>query len=172
MNKHTKKKLVMTEFPSRQEQEEAEYYVLKRPLRRPDTDIKKAVKYVSVYTALSLVFSAVSLYLLYRYEIFAYISESLAEFSAAHPVLLGVLYFMGVFCIVGIFCLKSAAIGVIKLYQHYAPEDVRRRCLLKPTCSEYAILAIQKYGLLIGIYKSYIRLFKKCRGNVYRIDYP
>ncbi|MCD8181036.1 MAG: membrane protein insertion efficiency factor YidD [Firmicutes bacterium] len=162
----------MTDFPSRREQEEAEYYVLKQPLRRPDTDVKKAIKYVSVYMTLSLGFSAVSFAPLKKYEIFAYISESLAEFSMAHPVLLGVLYFAAVFCIVGLLCLKSAAIGIIRMYQHYAPEHVRRRCLFKPTCSEYAILAIQKYGLFIGLFKSYIRLFKKCRGNIYRIDYP
>ncbi|MDO4363209.1 MAG: membrane protein insertion efficiency factor YidD [Clostridia bacterium] len=62
--------------------------------------------------------------------------------------------------------------GCIKLYQHYAPEEIRRRCLFKPTCSEYAILAIKKYGLIIGLVKTYNRLFKKCKGNIYRIDYP
>ena len=35
-----------------------------------------------------------------------------------------------------------------------------------------AILAIEKYGVIIGLIKAYIRLFKKCRGNIYRIDYP
>ena len=63
-------------------------------------------------------------------------------------------------------------IGAIKLYQHYADEDVRRRCVCKPTCSEYAIIVLKKYGVLIGIYKIYIRLFKTCYGTVYKIDEP
>ena len=79
---------------------------------------------------------------------------------------------MLVFFVTGIFCVKAAIIGAIRLYQRYAPDDIRRRCLFKPTCSEYAILAIEKYGVIIGLIKSYIRLFKKCRGNIYRIDYP
>jgi putative component of membrane protein insertase Oxa1/YidC/SpoIIIJ protein YidD len=41
-----------------------------------------------------------------------------------------------------------------------------------PTCSEYAILALRKYGVIVGLYRIYIRLAKTCRGNVYRTDYP
>ncbi|KAA5217934.1 membrane protein insertion efficiency factor YidD [Bacteroides finegoldii] len=63
-------------------------------------------------------------------------------------------------------------IGIVKLYQRYAPEETRRKCLYKPTCSEYAILALKKYGLVKGLYKIYIRLFKTCRGIEYGIDYP
>lgn len=67
---------------------------------------------------------------------------------------------------------KKAVISAVHLYQHYAPEHVRRRCLCKPTCSEYAILAVQKYGVLWGGYKTYRRLFKRCRGSIYRMDEP
>ena len=38
--------------------------------------------------------------------------------------------------------------------------------------AEYAILALKKYGLVKGLYKIYIRLFKTCRGIEYGIDYP
>ncbi|MCI7428800.1 MAG: membrane protein insertion efficiency factor YidD [Methanobrevibacter sp.] len=68
--------------------------------------------------------------------------------------------------------LKPFAITIIKLYQHYAPEEVRRRCLLKPTCSEYAILVIKKYGTIIGTFKTWRRLKYYCRGDVYYIDEP
>ena len=64
------------------------------------------------------------------------------------------------------------AILIVRLYQHYASEEIRRRCLLKPTCSEFAIIVIKKYGLLIGGIKTWIRLNYKCRGNVYYIDEP
>ena len=80
--------------------------------------------------------------------------------------------FLFVFIITGACCLKPAVIGCVRLYQHYAPEGMRRRCLLKPTCSEYAILAVKKYGAIIGIYKTCVRLFVKCKGEIYHIDEP
>jgi putative component of membrane protein insertase Oxa1/YidC/SpoIIIJ protein YidD len=69
-------------------------------------------------------------------------------------------------------CSKIIVIGGIRMYQHYAPEEIRRRCLFKPTCSEYAILAVQQHGVVIGLYKSIDRLMRRCKGNIYHIDYP
>lgn len=160
------------EMPSQEEQIIAEEYVLERPLDRPDTDIKKAVKSVIVYLLSSLTIGFSMLYLFSRLGIFALFPDSLCSFREQHNVWFTFLFILTVYLIIGLFCLKNAAIGCIKLYQHYAPEQIRRRCLFKPTCSEYAILAIQKYGLIVGLIKAYIRLFKKCRGNIYRIDYP
>lgn len=160
------------EMPSQEEQIIAEEYVLERPLDRPDTDIKKAVKSVVVYLLSSLVMGFSMLYLFSWLGIFALFPDCICDFREQHSIWFSIIFILLVYFIVGLFCLKKAVIGCIKLYQHYAPEQVRRRCLFKPTCSEYAILAIQKYGLIIGLIKSYIRLFKKCRGNIYRIDYP
>ena len=160
------------EMPSQEEQIIAEEYVLERPLDRPDTDIKKAVKSVVVYLLSSLAMGFSMLYLFSWLGIFALFSDCICDFREQHSIWFSILFILLVYFIVGLFCLKKAVIGCIKLYQHYAPEQIRRRCLFKPTCSEYAILAIQKYCLIIGLIKSYIRLFKKCRGNIYRIDYP
>lgn len=63
-------------------------------------------------------------------------------------------------------------IGLVKLYQHYAPEDVRRECMLMPTCSEYCILAVRKYGVIKGCKKTVHRLLHTCVGRVYKIDMP
>lgn len=52
------------------------------------------------------------------------------------------------------------------------PKKQEENAFYKPTCSEYAILALKKYGLVKGLYKIYIRLFKTCRGIEYGIDYP
>ena len=46
---------------------------------------------------------------------------------------------------------KRAVIFGIRLYQKFAPASVRRRCVFTPTCSEYMILAIEKYGLSEGV---------------------
>lgn len=67
---------------------------------------------------------------------------------------------------------KPAIIGCIRIYQRYAPESVRRKCTCKPSCSEYAILALRKHGLWTGLYKSYIRLTRTCRNGQYLVDYP
>lgn len=160
------------EMPSQEEQIIAEKYVLERPLDRPDTNIKKAVKSVVIYLLSSLIIGFSMLCLFSGLGIFALLPDSFCRFREQHNVWFMVLFILTIYFIVGLFCLKKAVIGCIRLYQHYAPEQIRRRCLFKPTCSEYAILAIQKYGLIVGLIKTYIRLFKKCRGNIYRIDYP
>lgn len=67
---------------------------------------------------------------------------------------------------------KKICISVIELYQHYAPESTRRKCICKPTCSEYAIVSIQKYDVIKGGLKIIRRLFVTCRGIEYKIDNP
>ncbi len=160
------------DLPSQEEQMIAEQYVLERPIVRPDTDLKKAIRCVSIYISVSFLSALLSFHLFNWLGIFHMLPEFFHNLSENHPTIFEIIFFLFVFILVGLFCLKKALIGIIHLYQHYAPEDIRRRCLFKPTCSEYAILAIQKYGVIIGLFKAYIRLFKKCRGNIYRIDYP
>jgi putative membrane protein insertion efficiency factor len=159
-------------MPSEEEQAIAESYVLDRILYRPDTDVKKALKYVGAYILISNAIASLSFAVLSKLGIFSYLPEKLSLFHNNHSRLFLFLYFLMMFIITGIITLKKAVIGAIKLYQHYAPEQIRRRCLFKPTCSEYAILAVKKYGVIKGLYKAYIRLFKKCRGTIYGIDYP
>lgn len=160
------------EMPSQEEQIIAEEYVLERPLYRPSTDAKAAIKCVIAYFLLSFAAGVSLLYLFSRLGIFAFFSAKVVAFKEQHATLFNILFVISFYIISGLLCLKKAAIGCIKLYQHYAPEQIRRRCLFKPTCSEYAILAIEKYGLIIGLIKAYKRLFKRCKGNIYRIDYP
>lgn len=160
------------EMPSQEEQMIAEEYVLERPLVRPDTDAKKAVKCSLIYIIVTIILGFSAFYLFNWLGIFALFPKEICNFRLNHPVWFNVIFFIMIFLLTAICCLKATVIGCIRLYQHYAPEEIRRRCLFKPTCSEYAILAIKKYGLIIGLIKAYIRLFKKCRGNIYRIDYP
>lgn len=159
-------------MPSRKEQRIAERYVLKRRLERPDTDAKKVIKYVIIFLISSFIIGIISLCLFQRLGILLLFPNRIIEFRVQHHKAFNLLFFICVYAICGLCCSRAAAIGVIKLYQHYAAEKIRRKCLFKPTCSEYAIMAIKKYGLVIGLIKIYIRLFFKCRGNVYRIDYP
>lgn len=159
-------------MPSEEEQAIAESYVLDRILYRPDTDVKKALKYVGAYILISNAIASISFAFLSKLGIFSCFSEKIELFHNGHNRLFMFLYFLIIFFLSAIVVMKKAVIGAIKLYQHYAPEQIRRRCLFKPTCSEYAILAVQKYGVIKGLKKTYIRLFKKCRGTIYGIDYP
>ena len=66
--------------------------------------------------------------------------------------------------------LKKILIWLIKVYQNRAKFETRLRCCYEPSCSEYAILAIEKYGAIPGAIKTIKRL-KRCHppGGV---DYP
>lgn len=155
-------------MPSQEEQISAEEYVLERPLDRPSTDAKVAAKSVITYFLLSFVAGISLLYLFSWLGIFALLPDKIAAFRGQHTILFNILFVTSFYILSGLLCLKKAVIGCIKLYQHYAPEQIRRRCLFKPTCSEYAILAIEKYGLIIGltsVYKGYKRDKIEMRGD-------
>ena len=67
------------------------------------------------------------------------------------------------------FCLLQT----VKCYQHYAKEETRRRCMCIPSCSEYAIICLEKiFPLAIALMKIRIRLYKTCRGEDYKLDFP
>ena len=54
--------------------------------------------------------------------------------------------------------LKRIALWAILLYQKYASENIRNSCVFTPTCSQYTLEAIEKYGLIAGIIKGWKRL--------------
>lgn len=66
---------------------------------------------------------------------------------------------------------RSNALLVIRLYQRYAPASVRLRCAMTPSCSEYAVLAIRRHGLLRGAWMAYCRLRYRCDGTPI-VDFP
>ena len=55
---------------------------------------------------------------------------------------------------------KSIMKNLVLLYQKYAPEKLRRSCLYTPSCSEYMLLALDKYGFIKGTFKGISRLFR------------
>ena len=50
--------------------------------------------------------------------------------------------------------------SVIKLYQKYYSPMRPRRCIFVPTCSQYAVEAITKYGVLKGGFLSIMRILR------------
>ena len=55
--------------------------------------------------------------------------------------------------------LKRIFISIIKLYQKI-PGNFHASCRFYPTCSDYAIEAIEKYGILKGGFLALKRIFR------------
>jgi len=67
---------------------------------------------------------------------------------------------------------KSTLIFLVQLYQHFASESKRRQCHCMPSCSEYALLALNKYIWPKALWLIFIRLVKTCQLPGYKLDYP
>lgn len=69
--------------------------------------------------------------------------------------------------------MRWAGIALIQFYQRYLRHFHNRKCIYTPTCSDYGIQAIEKYGLRKGIQYTYLRI-KRCNGALYQggIDPP
>lgn len=77
----------------------------------------------------------------------------------------------GALCIYAALMLRRALICAVRIYQRYAPDSVRNKCRFEPSCSEYMILAIEKYGVIKGLKKGISRI-KRCNTNGGGYDYP
>lgn len=66
---------------------------------------------------------------------------------------------------------KRAIIWLVHLYQSKASDATRLRCVFTPSCSEYMILAVEKYGSVIGVIKGIGRLMR-CHVPNGGEDYP
>lgn len=62
-------------------------------------------------------------------------------------------------------------ICLTKIYQRYAKEEIRRRCVYTPTCSQYMILSIKKYGGFKGFVNGIKRL-QRCHPPHGGVDNP
>ena len=65
---------------------------------------------------------------------------------------------------------KRAVIWMVHLYQNKASDETRLRCRMEPSCSEYMIMSVEKYGVIKGVCKGIDRL-TRC-GPQSGIDYP
>lgn len=139
-------------------QAEARDYVLYKPLSKPSTTVM-----VPIAFTVDVICGGVAL---------GFILSHLIEIYTGWNTINRLLTIIGT-TIVSLLCsAKPLLILCVKCYQHYASENVRRSCLCKPTCSEYAILAIKNHCLIKAVGLIYIRLFRTCTGGIYKIDFP
>lgn len=68
-------------------------------------------------------------------------------------------------------CTKYIIIFLIKVYQKIAPISIRSKCRFEPSCSNYMLQCLEKYGLFIGLKKGINRL-KRCNTDGGGYDYP
>ena len=138
----------MEKTQNKYEQEALIQYCVNREIIRPKTNILTAIKYLVVLEAITLLisFGAAKLLVFVGFDY---------SFAFLH-------FFFGLVLI--LMFIKRFSILLVELYQHYASEEKRRKCTLKPSCSEYAIIALNKYGIFTALKKIYIRLFITCNG--------
>ncbi|HMO52168.1 MAG TPA: membrane protein insertion efficiency factor YidD [Kiritimatiellia bacterium] len=66
---------------------------------------------------------------------------------------------------------QKAIIGIIRFYQRTAPASLRNTCRFEPSCSHYAIGAIEKHGVISGLARS-LRRIGSCREPNGGVDNP
>lgn len=135
------------------ENDVARQYVMNRPLHRPKTSILEMVLWLAAYFVVCTVLNILFGSLVSSTEVLFFVSLMIW--------ILPIVVFW-----------RKIAVKIVECYQHYAKEEVRRRCLCMPTCSEYAILCFRKYSLIKALRMIRKRLKKTCRGTWYKIDFP
>lgn len=136
--------------------EEERNKVEKPTIIRPDINSKRVI-----------LLSLLRLILLAGLIVLAYVANSLWGV----PLWAGWLGVLAVFIVMVAVSGKRACIKCILLYQKHAPERVRASCVFEPSCSNYTMIAIEKYGVIKGIWKGIGRL-RRCHSPNGGVDNP
>lgn len=51
-------------------------------------------------------------------------------------------------------------IGAVRLYQYLISPLIGKNCRYEPSCSQYFILAVKKYGAISGTWKGILRILR------------
>lgn len=136
-------------------------YRMKRHLYRPNIHIARALFKMFFPICLIIIFCVIA----NEYDWLHYLENIIGIHISA--IMLGFTFVILYLAL----RMRSIIIWLIRFYQRYAPEDVRRMCHFVPSCSEYMVLAIEKYGVIRGINKGWKRLLR-CYGDNGGIDMP
>ena len=107
------------------------------------------------------------------------ISVLIYALGLSSALILGGMYFepykayvaWGFTLVYGLIIGKRAVIWLVHFYQSKASDDTRLRCRFEPSCSEYMIKSVNKYGFIKGTTKGICRVLR-CRAPNGGIDYP
>lgn len=56
--------------------------------------------------------------------------------------------------------MKKTILGIIRFYRVFISPLKPPTCRFIPTCSEYAMLAVEKYGIVRGLWKALKRILR------------
>jgi putative membrane protein insertion efficiency factor len=56
--------------------------------------------------------------------------------------------------------LRSAVVAPVRFYQRFISPGLPRRCKYHPSCSEYAVEAVKRFGILRGVVLAAWRLLR------------
>ncbi len=139
------------------------YPFTNRPLIRPHISFGRAILRI-VITMLAI--GLVVWFFLWVFSNFQWYSEIPLAYHTQF-----ILLYLLIGLITIVISLKRIIFFFIKIYQRYVPYDIRCNCLFVPNCSEYMILAIEKYGVKKGVKKGFNRLLR-CHEPNGGEDYP
>lgn len=135
------------------------YFVLQRKLFRPKIRIKVVVFKIIITLIISAILGISAKIVIKKANVGFF--STLAGWLVSCSFLL----------ILFIVKLKKIIIWSVLFYQKVASDKVRNRCVFTPSCSEYMILSVKKYGAIKGVIKGIKRL-KRCRLPNFGEDYP
>ena len=120
------------------------------PLNRPEINYKKPVIAAVIYLLVTAVLAVTGIKFFPSFALWVCLGWSVVYFSLIA---------------------KRALIWCVHLYQNKASDRTRLKCVYEPSCSEYMILAVNKYGFFRGLYKG-IRRLLRCHPPNGGKDYP
>jgi len=56
--------------------------------------------------------------------------------------------------------MKYLLLGLIRIYQYLISPLLPPRCILQPTCSRYALEAVERFGAIYGLWLAVLRLLR------------
>ena len=56
--------------------------------------------------------------------------------------------------------MKHLLLGLIRIYQYLISPLIRARCIHQPTCSQYALEAVERFGVIHGMWLTILRLLR------------
>ncbi|MDR2067936.1 MAG: membrane protein insertion efficiency factor YidD [Holosporaceae bacterium] len=68
--------------------------------------------------------------------------------------------------------MQTFAEAIIRFYQKIVSPHMRFKCKFYPSCSQYTLLAIKKYGFVRGIVKALLRIAKCAPFSAGGVDFP
>lgn len=130
------------------------------PLNRPKLSFVKPVITLFVFIIVNIL---LGILFFKRDELVSCIHMQSETFCVVTWILVDILY--------GWLISKRTIIWLVHFYQKYAPDEIRLKCVFEPSCSEYMVAAVEKYGTVKGVAKGINRLLR-CHPPNGGIDEP